>query len=256
MEQATDVRVFQLGNTLSFVAVVVVNSLANILPLNNVSTGELSDSYPNYFVPAGYVFSIWLVIYLLLLGFTVRQLRRGGDDAETLRKIGWLFVVSNVFNFVWIFIWHWRLVALSLLAMFGLLASLIMIYLRLDIGRAQVSREVRIYYHLPFSVYLGWITVAPIANIVAFLVSSGWESYGTAAAYWKKRSRDRRLSMPFAEYIADAAAPRYEESGLAASMRRLIRKCIDRLQERQREIVLLRYYRNLNSSGIGRRMGM
>jgi hypothetical protein len=184
MEQATDVRVFQLGNVLSFVAVVVVNSLANILPLNNVSTGELSDSYPNYFVPAGYVFSIWLVIYLLLLGFTVRQLRRGGDDAETLRKIGWLFVVSNVFNFVWIFLWHWRLVALSLLAMFGLLASLIMIYLRLDIGRAQVSREVRIYYHLPFSVYLGWITVAPIANIVAFLVSSGWESYGTAAAYW------------------------------------------------------------------------
>ena len=184
MEQATDVRLLQLGNTLSFVAVVVVNSLANILPLNNVSTGELSDSYPNYFVPAGYVFSIWLVIYLLLLGFTVRQLRRGGDDAETLRKIGWFFVISNVFNFVWIFLWHWRLVALSLVAMFGLLASLIMIYLRLDIGRAQVSREERIYYHLPFSVYLGWITVAPIANIVAFLVSSGWESYGTAATYW------------------------------------------------------------------------
>ena len=184
MEQATDVRLLQLGNTLSFVAVVVVNSLANILPLNNVSTGELSDSYPNYFVPAGYVFSIWLVIYLLLLGFTARQLRRGGDDAETLRKIGWLFVISNVFNFVWIFLWHWRLVALSLVAMIGLLASLIMIYLRLDIGRAQVSREERIYYHLPFSVYLGWITVAPIANIVAFLVSSGWESYGTAATYW------------------------------------------------------------------------
>jgi len=181
MEQATDVRVLQLGNALSFAAVVVVNALANILPLNNVSTG---DSYPNYFVPAGYVFGIWGVIYLLLLGFTVRQLRRGGDDAETLRKIGWLFVISNVFNFVWIFLWHWRLVALSLVAMFGLLASLIMIYLRLDIGRAEVSREERIYYHLPFSVYLGWITVAPIANIVAFLVSSGWESYGTTAAYW------------------------------------------------------------------------
>jgi len=73
---------------------------------------------------------------------------------------------------------------LSLVPMFGLLASLILIYLRLDIGRAQASREQRIYYHLPFSVYLGWITVAPIANIVAFLVSSGWESYGTTAAYW------------------------------------------------------------------------
>ncbi len=184
MEKAMDVRVLQWGNAFSFAAVVVVNALANILPLNNVTTGELSDSYPNYFVPAGYVFSIWGVIYLLLLGLTVRQLRRGGDDAETLRKIGWLFTTSNIFNVVWIFLWHWRQVALSLVAMFGILASLIMIYLRLDIGKAQVSREERIYYHLPFSVYLGWITVAPIANIVAFLVSSGWESYGTAAAYW------------------------------------------------------------------------
>jgi hypothetical protein len=184
MGKVSDVRILQIGNALSFVAVVVVNALANILPLNNVTTGELSDSYPNYFVPAGYVFGIWGVIYLLLLGFTVRQLRRGGDDAETLRKIGWLFIVSNVCNFIWIFLWHWRQVALSLVPMFGLLASLIMIYLRLDIGKVQVSRDQRLYYHLPFSVYLGWITVAPIANIVAFLVSSGWDSYGTTAAYW------------------------------------------------------------------------
>ncbi len=184
MEKPSGIRVLQIGNALSFAAVVVVNALANILPLNGVTTGELSDSYPNYFVPAGYVFGIWGVIYLLLLGFTVRQLRRGGEDAETIRKIGWLFILSNVFNFVWIFLWHWRQAALSLVPMFGLLASLILIYLRLDIGRSQVSRDQRIYYHLPFSVYLGWITVAPIANIVAFLVSSGWDSYGTAAAYW------------------------------------------------------------------------
>ncbi len=184
MERASSVRVLQFGNALSFAAVVVVNALANILPLNDVTTGELSDSYPNYFVPAGYVFSIWGVIYLLLLGFTVRQLRRGVEDAETLRKIGWLFIASNVFNFAWIFLWHWRQVALSLVPMFGLLASLMLIYLRLDIGRAQVSMDQWLYYHLPFSVYLGWITVAPIANIVAFLVSSGWESYGTTAAYW------------------------------------------------------------------------
>jgi len=184
MEKPSGIRVLQIGNALSFAAVIVVNSLANILPLNGVTTGELSDSYPNYFVPAGYVFGIWGVIYLLLLGFTVRQLRRGGEDAETISKIGWLFILSNVFNFVWIFLWHWRQVALSLVPMFGLLASLILIYLRLDIGRAQVSKDQRIYYHLPFSVYLGWITVAPIANLVAFLVSSGWDSYGTTAAYW------------------------------------------------------------------------
>lgn len=162
---------------------VTVNALANLLPLNGVTTAELSDSYPNYFVPAGYVFSIWGVIYLLLLAFTVHQFR-SGQDQEYVKKIGWLFALSSVLNAAWIFLWHWRLVALSLVAMFGLLGSLIMIYLRLDIGKAKPPRDERLYVHLPFSVYLGWITVAPIANIVAFLVSSGWESYGTAAIYW------------------------------------------------------------------------
>lgn len=184
MEQPSNVRALQMGNALSFAAAVAVNALANALPLNGVTTGELSDSYPNYFVPAGYVFGIWGIIYLLLLGFTVRQLRRGGEDAEALRRIGWLFTASNLFNVAWVFLWHWRLVALSLLPMLGLLASLIVIYLRLDVGRAEVPRERWMYYHLPFSVYLGWITVAPIANVVAFLVSSGWESYGTTAMYW------------------------------------------------------------------------
>lgn len=161
-----------------------VNALANVLPLNGVTTAELSDSYPNYFVPAGYVFSIWGVIYLLLLGFTVYQARPAQRDSVFLGRIGWLFALSCLLNSVWIFLWHWRLVLPSVLVMFGLLGTLILVYLRLGIGVTTPSRDERLYVHLPFSVYLGWITVAPIANVVAFLVSAGWESYGTTAIYW------------------------------------------------------------------------
>ena len=179
-----DRKMLQAANVIGFIAVIAVNALANTLPLNGVTTAELSDSYPNLFVPAGYVFSIWGVIYLLLLGFTVYQARSAQRDSDFIDKIGWLFFLSCVFNSVWIFLWHWRLVLPSVLVMFGLLGTLVMIYLRLDIGRGEPGRNERLYVHLPFSVYLGWITVAPIANVTALLVSWGWPSYGPAAVNW------------------------------------------------------------------------
>ena len=179
-----DNRTLQAANVVGFAAVIVVNALANALPLNGVTTAQLSDSYLNLFVPAGYVFGIWGVIYLLLLGFTVYQARPAQRDAAFLGRIGWLFFASCVLNAAWIFLWHWRLVPASILVMFGLLGTLIMIYLRLDIGRGEPGRDLRLYVHLPFSVYLGWITVAPIANVTALLVSWGWPSYGSASVNW------------------------------------------------------------------------
>jgi len=179
-----DRKILQSANVVGFIAVIAVNALASALPLNNVTTAELSDSYPNLFVPAGYVFSIWGVIYLLLLGFTIHQARSAQRDSEFINKLGWLFFLSCVFNSVWIFLWHWSLVLPSVLVMFCLLGTLILIYLRLDIGRGTPGRDERLYVHLPFSVYLGWITVAPIANVTALLVSWGWPSYGPAAVNW------------------------------------------------------------------------
>jgi len=179
-----DRRVLQAANVIGFVAVVVVNALANALPLNGVTTAQLSDSYPNLFVPAGYVFSIWGVIYLLLLGFTVYQARPAQRDAAFQGEIGWLFFASCALNAAWIFLWHWRLVLSSVVIMFGLLGTLVTIYLRLDVGRGEPSRDVRLFVHLPISVYLGWITVAPIANVTALLVSWGWPSFGPAAVNW------------------------------------------------------------------------
>ena len=184
MDSVEDTKLLQITNVVGFVAVVAVNILANALPINGVTTGELSDSYPNLFVPAGYVFAIWGVIYLLLLAFAVYQASSKRRGAQFLNKIGWLFGLSCAANVVWIFLWHYRLLLPSLIAMFALLGSLILIYLRLDIGRGDPSREERLYIHLPFSVYLGWITVAPIANVVAFLVSISWDGFGLGEVTW------------------------------------------------------------------------
>ena len=184
MDKIEHNEILQITNIIGFIVVVAVNILANALPINGKTTGELSDSYPNLFVPAGYVFAIWGVIYLLLLAFTFYQASSKRRGAQFLTKIGYLFGISCVANVVWIFLWHYELVFLSLIAMFALLGSLIMIYLKLDIGRGDPLREERLYVHLPFSVYLGWITVAPIANIVAALVSINWDGFGLGEVTW------------------------------------------------------------------------
>jgi len=184
MDNFKDKKFLQITNIVGFVAVVVVNILANALPINGKTTAELSDSYPNLFVPAGYVFAIWGVIYLLLLAFTVYQASPKRRGAQFLGEIGYLFGISSAANVVWIFLWHYELLFPSLIAMFALLGSLIMIYLRLDIGKGNPSREEKLYVHLPFSVYLGWITVAPIANVVAALVSINWDGFGLSEVTW------------------------------------------------------------------------
>jgi hypothetical protein len=177
---ASNNQLVKIANIIGFLTVIIVNGAANALPLNGVTTAELSDKYGNLFTPAGYVFAIWGVIYVLLAAFTYYQYKA---DEEFLQKIGWYFVLSCLFNSVWIFLWHYEYIALSVLAMAGLLLSLIMIYTRLDIGITQVPRDRLYMVNTTFSVYLGWITVAPIANVAALLVSLGWNAYNITAIY-------------------------------------------------------------------------
>lgn len=173
-------------NALACIGVIVVNSLANILPLNGVGTGELSDLYPNLFVPAGLTFSIWGIIYILLIGFAIYGIKAAfssSTDASFLKSIGPWFLLSCIANMAWIFAWHWQKVGLSLVVMLFLLASLIIIYLSLSSGGESFPAE-RVLVKLPFSVYLGWITVATIANVTALLVRLEWGGFGLSGVFW------------------------------------------------------------------------
>ena len=162
------------GNSVAVVATIIVNALAVILPLNGKSTNELSDAIPNLFVPAGITFSIWSVIYILLIVFMLYQIygvfKKGKTDLSYLDKIGGWFILASIANILWIFLWHYEYVSISLLAMILLFFSLLMIYLRLGIGLSSVDLKDRIAVHTTISVYLGWITVATIANVTAVLV--------------------------------------------------------------------------------------
>jgi benzodiazapine receptor len=172
------------GNILAFFSVILINGMANGIPIGGQTTGEISAKYPSLFTPAGYVFSIWGLIYLGLTTFLIWQALPAQRSNERLADIRIPFLASCACNAIWIFMWHYDLLFMSLVLMLGILASLIQIYRKLNIALSDTSATERWFVHLPFSIYIGWITVATIANISAAQIHWGWDSYGFNAETW------------------------------------------------------------------------
>ena len=181
-------QLLQVGNIVAVILTIIVNSLANILPIGGKYTGELSDNIPNLFVPVGLTFSIWGIIYFLTILFAVYLsrdlLNKEKKSKKFLEKISYFFILASLANIIWIFLWHYEQIFLSLLAMILLFFSLLIIYLRLNIGKEKVTMKEKLFVHLPISVYIGWITVATIANVTALLVTINWDGFGISEQIW------------------------------------------------------------------------
>lgn len=191
-----------LLSILAFTAMVAVSGLASALPLNGVNTGQLSDELPNLFVPAGIIFSVWGLIYLLLAGYVAAAAREtfrsvsGGPRAWTGRD-GALFILNAAANSAWILAWHWRLVGTSLVIMLVILGTLVALERDserklgsggiLEKGTGKEPGSIRLRRFLltvPLRVYLGWICVATIANVTALLVKTRWDGFGLDPRIW------------------------------------------------------------------------
>jgi hypothetical protein len=181
-------QMLQIGNILAVIFTIIVNSLANILPIAGKYTAELSDNIPNLFVPAGITFSIWGIIYVLTILFSIYLakdlFKKEKITKPFLEKISYFFILASLANIIWIFLWHYEQIVLSLLAMLMLLVSLLIIYLRLKIGLEKLTLKEKLFIHVPISVYIGWITVAIIANVTAVLVTIGWDGFGISQELW------------------------------------------------------------------------
>lgn len=170
----------KVHTTVTFIVMIVVNALANIIPFNGLTTGQVSDSYPNLFAPAPLTFSIWGVIYILLAGYILYQFgflckKESVFSKDLMEKIGILFTISSMANTGWMFVWHYKSIGISVVLMVVILVCLILI--NLNTARAELINKEKILIRLPFSVYLGWITVATIANATVFFVSIGGNGF-------------------------------------------------------------------------------
>lgn len=164
-------------------ATLAVNAAANLLPLNGQTTGEVSGRFPLLITPPGYVFGIWGLIYTGLIAYAAYQALPAQRESPRLRRIAWPFVLSCAANAAWLLLWHYNRFGLTLGAMLGLLLALVTVDRRLGAFGAQPAGEL-IFARLPFSVYLGWISVATIVNASVVLYDAGWDGAGLSPELW------------------------------------------------------------------------
>lgn len=181
----TNDRLRQLLVVASFVFAIVINGAANVLPINGQTTAEISDRFRVFVVPAGYVFAIWGVIYVGQLAFLFQTLRPNRLDDALLRRIGLWPVAVATLNGIWILLWHYEVFPATVAVMVALLVSLILLYRRAGFERTArpgsgISASERWLVQVPFSLYLGWITVATIANVAAVGNWAGVSTFGLA----------------------------------------------------------------------------
>jgi hypothetical protein len=174
-------KIFQISNGIAFISTIFINYLSNTGAINNTTIGDVSDGLNSLFTPAGYAFSIWGFIYLLLLGFIVyqgRSLFMKVRDDEFVVKTGWWFVISCIVNSVWVFCWLYGYIGISCLCIFLLLFSLLKIVMNnaMELWDAPISIIVFLWW--PFVFYSGWVTVASIANVSSLLIKLEWDGFG------------------------------------------------------------------------------
>ncbi|TXD51367.1 MULTISPECIES: tryptophan-rich sensory protein [unclassified Polaribacter] len=180
-------KILQIGNGIAFVSVVFINYLSNTGLLNNTTIGEISRDLNSLFTPAGYAFSIWGLIYLLLLGFAIYQGRSlfvKVKNDDFVEKTGIWFILSCVANAAWIFCWIYEYTGLSCIFIFLLLFSLLKIVWNNKMELWDAPFSVILFLWWPFVIYSGWVTVASIANVSSYLVKIDWNGFGISAEIW------------------------------------------------------------------------
>ncbi|MNH95683.1 hypothetical protein D3C73_483320 [compost metagenome] len=177
-------QLYRWLKVLMFIGVILVNWASISIPLFGRTTGDISDMYHVAVTPAGYAFSIWSFIYLLLAGFVIIQALPRGWSRPEIQRIGPWFIIISMFNILWLLFWHSLHIPTTVAIMILMLISLIVAYRRSRPDKKHPDFATRWFIALPFSIYLGWISVATIVNISVGLQAAGWDGWGIAPQTW------------------------------------------------------------------------
>ncbi len=171
--------------------------------LGGVSQGEIAFLFPTLFTPEFYVFSIWGIIYMLLIGYAGYQLWPGQAARTIHRQIGWPLTIVNLIGGAWLVTWHLLYLWWSALILATMLALVLLVFVRMRVGQYKVSEADFLLGHLPFSIYPAWLSVALIANIAIALKEMGWSGFGISEPIWTV------ILMSIASLIAIVVQLRY-----------------------------------------------
>ena len=169
-------------NAILFAVTLAVNTMGALGVINGLSQKEISDRYVTLITPSSSTFSIWSVIYTLLLLSVILMIIRK-DDAyyqKAVDEISGLFRVSCVLNIVWIVTFSYVLVELSTLFILGFVVTLALLNLKL----LKIQEGKRWLLPATFGIYNGWLLVATVVNAAAALVKMGWTGFGLGVETW------------------------------------------------------------------------
>lgn len=170
----------------AILATFAVNVWSNLAPITGLTIGEISNQFFSdvLIIPANYAFIIWGVIYLGLITFAIYQVLPAQRDHSMLQRIGSLVIISSLVQIGWVFLFLYQQFSLSVIAMLGILLPLIGIHQAAYTQPNRASRQQRWFVRLPFSIYLGWISVATIVNVAIALDAVNWNGWGLSPAIW------------------------------------------------------------------------
>ena len=180
-------KIYQIVNGIVLVVTVVINYLSNTGIFNGETMATISAKYQNLFTPAGYAFSIWGLIYLGLFGFVVYFgpfLKQTREKEEVISKVGWWFSVSCLANCLWVITWLYDYTFVTIFLMLLLFVSLLQIIQNTRTIAFESNLKKLAFLKLPFHLYAGWISVALIADVAAYLTKIGWDGFGISATAW------------------------------------------------------------------------
>lgn len=179
-------KMLAILNLFSVILVIAVNYASQALRMNETTIGEVSNEYYNLFTPASYAFAIWGLIFLGLLAYGIFQVRRAFSTKfnDFIQQTGFWFLLANILNAAWVFAFIYNYTGLSVLMMLGILISLIKIVLNTNMERWDAPIEIIVFVWWPICIYSGWIAVATIANISAYLAKLGWDGGYFSESAW------------------------------------------------------------------------
>ena len=177
-------KIERIGNVVAFSIAILFNYLANAIPLGGQTTGDISDLYFSMFTPTGFTFAIWGVIYLALFGFIVRQLQGRESGSSVLARIRFYFVINCLSNALWILMWHYDQLILSMFFMVLILFTLFRINQIISSDSSLDNGWNYLLIAFPFHIYFGWISVATIANISVLQFVFGLNDFLISQQSW------------------------------------------------------------------------
>lgn len=184
------IRILSILNLIALLLHIAMSGAVQMKLLNDKDVAEVSNLFPTLFTPAGFTFSIWGVIYLALIIMCIyhvvvsfKQDKLHADNQAVSKMGGW-FILNNVATAAWLYVWTHLQIALAEVMIVIQLLSLVLIHIRLDIHAASQPLANKLFTQIPLSIYLGWISIATIANTAVYLTSLKWDGWGLAADAW------------------------------------------------------------------------